>query len=350
MNKKISLIISIRNRDYKRIETVVDSIRKNNANPSIILVDYGSKAQMALDYQKTCRELNVEYLRMETEGWLWNRCYAINAGAKKSNTEYIVSTDVDMIYVSNPFSYCLENFRSKTMYHMYAYWLPKNGNKKKAIFGGTGSQGGFQFIERNAFFETGGYDEKIQMWGSEDHDWTYRLKLLGYEQVWLEGEHKIYHVWHKGENKGYNKPLSISFNTVSRLYKNQLEPKLNQDWGKQILLSDRPILNAIENTKAVSVRFSDTELDNFVSVEKVLQTKNHSFVELNLSPRIHTSPFPDLAVRGINKVIKNFGLEFSPKVNLNIDYFLAILPILQKNGLVDYYIADDFSSVYLLWN
>ena len=47
MKDKITVVISIRNRDTQRIENQVQSIRSTGAEPSFHIIDYGSDAAYA---------------------------------------------------------------------------------------------------------------------------------------------------------------------------------------------------------------------------------------------------------------------------------------------------------------
>ena len=54
MKDKITVIITIRNREASRIENQVNSIRKYGANPTIHVVDYGSDEKYKKQYEEIC--------------------------------------------------------------------------------------------------------------------------------------------------------------------------------------------------------------------------------------------------------------------------------------------------------
>ena len=61
MKDKITVIITIRNRDAERIENQVESIRRNGADPSFHVVDYGSDAEYSASYKAVCEKLHLQY-------------------------------------------------------------------------------------------------------------------------------------------------------------------------------------------------------------------------------------------------------------------------------------------------
>ena len=103
MHNKITVIITIRNRDTLRIEKQIASIRSAGADPAFHIVDYGSDEFYAKQYCTLCTKFNLQYTHIYTEGLPWNKCRALNYGAKTADTPFIVTTDADMLYESNPF-------------------------------------------------------------------------------------------------------------------------------------------------------------------------------------------------------------------------------------------------------
>lgn len=353
MNKKITVIITIRNREPWRIQDQIISIRTTGANPAFHIVDYGSDLKYSIKYKLLCNELNLNYTYMYTQGLPWNKCHAINYGAKTATTPFIVTSDVDMIYDGNPFQWCLDNYQEKTMYHMETYWLPKSGKKEKAKYAGHGNPGGFQFINKNAFIEIGGYDEQIVYWGLEDIDWPNRLISKKYTQKWLPQQFKIYHQWHKQSVINYNRPITATFNTYSYLWQNSFQPILTQNWGSPLFKENRPILNYIKTKTPQNIELKTNELQRWHRENPILSTKKkNAFIKINLSPRLKKRPL-DIFRQITKKILKPItaltGTQITENLNQNFDYFYALLPLFKQNGLRDYYITDDVSTIYLLW-
>jgi hypothetical protein len=353
MDDSITLILPIRDRDVWRLEKLVRSLRSNGGDPRAILVDYGSSAPYAERYAETCRSLGILYERMETEGRPWNKCHAINRGVRLSESEYVCTADVDVYFVSNPFPDCARDSKRKVMYHIPAYWLGKEGDEKAAMPAGLGGPGGFQFVRRSAFEESGGYDERIVYWGQEDNDWPERLKALGYEQVWLPEPHRIYHQWHPSPESGSLRPVTASYSTMLCCVQNRADPIIDQAWGREVRKDDRPILSMMGNMDPLVVEFETNALSKYFAIVSLVDMrKKCAFQRIKLGSRRVRRPLS--AMSGIAKSLLRpigamTGLDCTDKINSNFNYFYAALPALVSSGLRDYFVSRDYSEVFLLW-
>jgi len=239
------------------------------------------------------------------------------------------------------------------MYHVNAYWLGKDGNERSARPAGLGGPGGYQFIARRAFEESGGYDERIVYWGQEDNDWPERLKALGYELVWLPEPHRVYHQWHESPEAGSLRPTTASFETMRCCIANRAGPVILQDWGKAVPFSERPVLEAMRGGNPIGIKLEPNALMKYYPAIGLMETKNSGpFIEVVLGPRFIRRPLStasELIASVLRPLTAIAGLDCSKKINRNFDYFYAALPALKDNGLTDYYISRDLSSVFLIW-
>lgn len=351
MKDKVTVIILARNREAWRLKDQVISIR-NNENPSILLVDYGSSKEFSNEYIEVCKNLEIDYFRVYSDGLPWSRTHALNCGVKRAKTPFVVLSDIDIVYDKKIFTWCLENYKERFFYQFDTYWLPPNGKWEQGEYAGHGSQG-IQFITKSAFEEIGGFDERFLFWGQEDLDWSNRLKASGYTQEWLPSDYKIYHQWHKVEENNHKRPVTASYDTEKYVCQNMFNPILKQDWGIPYKIEDRPILDKIENVTPVEVIFGADTLISPKSIETILQSKKDIFVKLILGPRLKKRPLDKLR-NLMQKLLKPFcalaGNKIIANVNTNFDALYAILPILLENGLQDYYISADLTEVYLLWS
>ena len=355
MQNQITVIITIRNRESSRIENQVNSIRKYGANPTIHVVDYGSDENYKNQYEKLCAKLNIKFTHMYAEGLPWNKCRAINYGVRQATTPFIVTSDVDMIYTSNPFQWCLDNFEEKCIYHIPTYWLPKSANFKKAQAAGIGNSGGFVFSHIQAFIDTNGYDERFVYWGKEDADFPIRLRTLGYKQIWLpETEHKLYHQWHPTLKDTVYRPTTAFHNSFRFNFENLITPKINQNYGENLELKDRPILNYINKKNIFPEEYvfhknkvhCDDNAKDFISF-----IKSNSFIKLDLSNRnMKKNKQSSYFMKKVfNHLLKKFGYTVTYYTNTNFDFLYEVLPILLKKKLIDdYYISNDLKYIYLL--
>lgn len=352
MRNKITVIITIRNREAARIKNQVESIRATGADPSFHIVDYGSSNKFANEYKKVCEQLQIQYTHMYAEGLPWNKCRALNYGAKVAKTPFIVTSDVDIIYESNPFQWCLDNYTEKSMYHIETYWLPKSGNKQKSKYAGHGNSGGFQFITKKAFFDIGGYDERMVYWGLEDLDWPYRLQTQGYSQIWLPDTYKIYHVWHPVSESGNLRPITASINSIKYSYENMLTPIHNTEYGNSIIKNTRPILSYIDNVTPHILHLETNEFIHWKAAEKIIDfLKKNDFVKIELGSRLKKRPL-DKFRNFIKKLFKPLtaltGTKIVDNTNESFDYLYELIPLFERELIRDYFISDDLSSIYCL--
>lgn len=351
MKDKITVIITIRNREAWRINKQVNSIRNAGAFPSFHVVDYGSDEEFAKQYKDLCQNLGLQYTHMYSEGLPWNKCRAINYGVRTAQTPFIVTSDVDMIYEGNPFQWCLDNYSDKCMYHIETYWLPKDSNKQKSQYAGHGNSGGFQFITKSAFEELGGYDERFEYWGQEDLDWPERLKKCGYTQIWLPMEYKIYHQYHAPSENGYLRPITVNYASKVFLYQNRQNPVKSQNWGRPLEEKDRQIFRYMKDNKPFIFQIPydgiEQKLDEIINL-----SREYRFIQINLQPRIRerklqkVRPFIEHI---FTKPFHKFGINCEQEINRNFDMLYALLNVFMNTGLIDYYISSNLQYVYFLW-
>lgn len=353
MKNDITVIITVRDRDTQRLENQLKSIRENGANPNFIIVDYGSEPKYAKPLESLATQYKCEYIHIYSEGRPWNKCHAINIAVKKSETPFIVTSDMDNIYSTNPFSYCLNNFQKNKFYSIEEFWMKKRGNYFNASPAGHGNYGMYLFTDKTAYSKTGGYDERIVYWGMEDLDWPERLKKIGYTQEWLPEEHKIYHQWHPSVSNSIYRPDNAAKNTMRVCMENMFTPTSNREWGKQINKDSRPILSLIETkTTAFDIQFKPNAFINYFETQKLTDLKGKGFIKVNIGARHIKRPlnalrsFTQNILRPITALTGN---TISDKINYNFDFFYSFIPVFERQGLTDYYITPDTSTIYLLW-
>lgn len=355
MDNQVTLIIIVRDRESARISRQVRSLRDHGASPEFLLVDYGSSASFSAEYEAIAAELDLKYEKLSTEGRPWCRSHALNRGARVASTKYVATSDVDMLYATNPLEVCQGIGDLKKMLHIETYWLPRNGDRAKAKYAGHGNAGGFQFIRREAYVEVGGYDERIKYWGLEELDWSERLKAIGYAQEWLTSPHVAYHQWHASAEGGGLRPQTASFNTIGYCAQNRCKPVLSQDWGLAVKASDRPILGLLATgAKFTKVELKTNALMHYGNLGQILDTRSKGgAVEINLQNRMIRRPlskFADAAIAALRPLTALTGVDCGKKINRNFDFLYAMIPLLSDEGLMDYYFSQDLSTAYLLWN
>ena len=339
-------IITVRNREAQRIKALVDSLRVQGAETDFLVVDYGSEPEFATAY-RTLADLGFfTLLRMETQGWPWNKCHAINAAVRSTTAEWIATIDVDMVFDCNPFPYCLGNDPKKKIQVMQTHWLPPSGDKKKAHFGGMGHPGPFAFQARTSFEQAGGYDERIQYWGIEDWDWPRRLEALGYKMEWLPPSYRFYHVWHPTANDPTRRPRTASFDTAKVYFENQLSPVLSASWGGAVTLDDRPVLPYIDEPTIPVLMIDPSDwINRFSAIQTFLL--HHRACRFVWGPRIKKRKLDGW--KGFrpffNAMVSPFGWTIGDQVNENFDYWYATRDVLTQLGVTDWYLSPQLDSL-----
>lgn len=355
-----TIIFSIRNREVSRVYSLVESIRKNGIESPILLTDFGSFESFSSQYKDACEKLNIGYVKTHTEGRPWSRGQALNTGIRCAQTPFVTTTDVDMLFDANPYDFIFEQSDfADTVFYIMPYWLNKRGEKSKAVCAGSGSTGGFQFIAKKTVDELGGYDERIKYWGMEDCDWTHRLRLCGKTLTWLPEPHRIFHKWHPNAEGGFLRPKTAEYDSMRRYYENTFSPKLTGEYGALYTEQDRAILQFVKNDtlcataeKPFVLNFNKNDFASCFTTDTLLNTvQKEPFVQLNLQNRLDSSPI--LSFNFARKLVKPFTIAtrtvLLPRINNSFDFFYAaVLPVLQRYSVTDYYITSNFENIFLI--
>lgn len=206
----ISVVLGYRDRDSERVKRCLDSFSNQSYKDfEVIFIDYGSGP----DYRRAIEELTrsypfCRYYYSNTMGLPWNRAHALNTGVRKSEGEYVVFGDIDIIYSANYLSALLLEMDENVHIYNPSYWLPEKFNRWDDIKNNRidekikktcnrAAKGGAHFIKKGIIEKIGGYDEYYCFWGIEDRDLFLRLNNLGFKEKWLdEGLAPVYHQWH----------------------------------------------------------------------------------------------------------------------------------------------------------
>jgi GT2 family glycosyltransferase len=203
---KFSVLVAFRNREVARVERFLQGFAGQTYRDfDLIFVDYGSTPELSAATEKLLKGFAfARYLYNDTRGMPWNRAHALNSGAQVSRGEYILCTDVDLIYsnavlaelaaAAEPKAVLLGGFL--LLPSDFGQWerLPK-GDVTGLRAGPTGSIGAVQLAPRDMFFQVRGFDEFFKVWGVEDFDLNRRLEQAGCT-VRRRSLSPIYHQWH----------------------------------------------------------------------------------------------------------------------------------------------------------
>lgn len=212
-NVKFSILIGFRNRELSRVARCIESFAQQSVqNFELIFVDYGSDPEVAASVRKLLSGYSfVYYIYNDTRGWFWNRAHALNTGLVRSNGDYIVSSDIDMIHASDFIERLDKIVKPGVLYHYRCYYLPKKFNYEKIKLDiniqskypiSSENARGLLVIEKAICLQINGWNETFKIYGGEDNDISQRLVDCGVSTQWLSiGDVTTYHQWHPSHKK-----------------------------------------------------------------------------------------------------------------------------------------------------
>jgi glycosyltransferase involved in cell wall biosynthesis len=202
----LSIVFGFRDRDIQRVERCLASLaRQTFTDFEVIFVDYGSQRQTAQAVQRVVEQYPfARYIYTETRGYPWNRSHALNIGGKLASGEYLMTTDVDMIYAPDLLEVFMTHAADNLEIHIIPHLLPENFSdwdnvaayRGRFALGPDNMLGACQMIATRVFREMRGYDEYYRYYGVEDRDINHRLRLLGIEEKRLTNKTAMFHQWH----------------------------------------------------------------------------------------------------------------------------------------------------------
>jgi len=289
----IDFVISVRDKEKWRIQQVVDYL-KSDITEKIIIVDYGSKKQV-----KNIK--GAEVVRPINSGTQWNKSHALNIGIKMCKSDYIATTDCDMIIPKYFFEKIKDYLTGKDIFVYSTNVRRINTRKgsfkqkwnwstrwwKKNNFYPIKSDGGIQLFSRKWIWKVKGYDENFTYWGGMDND--LHLRALFDHIPTIDLGVQLLHQEHKHDKEAHLDPKERDYAQKMRYvkkeylnYKEENRIIKNKGWGGEfprIIIGPREDIKLrkkqlIEQKKIES--FIKTGKFNKTSLEKKLKklTKN----------------------------------------------------------------------------
>lgn len=220
-DEAVTALVPIRNRYDYRIFNCLRSLRNQTYNRSlikIILIDYGSDNKHKKDLEKLCETFNAKGIWVDNAEKDWSRAKCLNIGLKDTNTKYVITVDLDVVFKENYLETCIK-IENKLVQKVGIYPkmvdslkdlvnqdtdVVKNYDQifQKSVYRGELLNNPFPygvsilFLETKVLKEMGGFDEFYVGWGFEDIDLIKRLKLNGIDVVEINPQSSIFHQWH----------------------------------------------------------------------------------------------------------------------------------------------------------
>lgn len=368
----LSFIVGFRNRDTERVKLFLESMNAINSDDyELVFVDYGSDEIISESVKSIVSNYSfASYHFFNSRGQNWNRAKCLNYGYSVCKGQYIFTSDIDFLY-SKDFVDIIKEIVSPTrsFYFQVGFLSEKQSqtihfdSDKYEIESYSDEEAvGALLISRKMFDEIGGYDEFYEIWGVEDNDLLYRIKMTNNKISFYNERILIWHIWHLPV-----KQSSILPDGWLRFLKDYFECKkqsitsCNQNFYCKID-STRPIINNKERIsfKKVKVECSEKFLPILLKHNLMnLETNEGLCISFNfiLFNNISKSRLNRL-VENINKLftkmkiplhIKNVNMQeylSQQEATDTIQYFLKI----NSDLILDSYVPNDISKepVYLI--
>lgn len=210
----ISVIIGTYDRRDFRLIRALQSLRQQTHPAHLIkitVVDYGNPPDIAQWVEQTSKDHQARYIRTEQRG-CWNRSHCMNIAIKEAKTQFILTSDVDVMFAPNYIEQLIGALKKDSLQVVRAptHDLPESCTAQleavdqpvdmdeliKAAelrpasgFGISGTYTAYYHLLRS-------YDEYYERWGAEDNDIRNRFNWLGLEEFSLEGKSYYLHQWH----------------------------------------------------------------------------------------------------------------------------------------------------------
>lgn len=370
----LSFIVGFRNRDTERVSLFLESLKAISSNDfELIFVDYGSDVEVSESVRQIVSNYSfAKYHFFDSRGQNWNRSKCLNYGYTHCKGEYVFTSDIDFLYSKDFVSIIKEIVTPTQAFYFKVGFLSQKqsqhihfNSEKYDIESYSNEEAvGALLISRKMFEEVGGYDEFYEIWGVEDNDLLYRIKMTGNKIDFYHTKTILWHIWHLPVKQssvlpnGWLKYLKDYFE-----HKKQIISKPDQNF---YCMHDpsRPILNKTDTIsfKSIVINCSEKYLPLLLKIEMDMLNPNDGLI-LNFN----FSTIDSVQMSGLNKLVKRvnkFFNSFKSPVhieNRNMDLYLSkdkAIDALQyfiksnKSQIRDFYIPSDINSepVYLMKN
>jgi glycosyltransferase involved in cell wall biosynthesis len=206
VGSKLSVVFGFRDRDTLRVKRCLDSLTSQTFRDfDVLFVDYGSQPETVKSIRPLIESYTfARYIYTDTRGWPWNRAQALNIAGRQVKSDYIMTTDVDMIYPPDFLETVMSQADLGKELHVVPHLLPEDFSdwehmtqyQNRLPTMNQNAKGACQCIATEVYQRIRGFDEFYRYYGTEDRDINLRLRSLGLEEVWLTDQTCMFHQWH----------------------------------------------------------------------------------------------------------------------------------------------------------
>lgn len=364
----LTVVFGFKNRDIQRVKRCLNSLKSQTYNKfNVIFIDYGSDVSVSKEISMLVSSFDFcKYIYSDTRGWPWNRSKALNIGIRQSETKYVMTSDIDLIFDNYFVERMMEHVGENSAVHASCYYLPPNFkrwndlSKLNTTFGAPckDALGLLLLLSKENYVKVGGFDEYYQFWGVEDRDLEHRLIKSGIKTKWLDLTKCIlYHQWHPIHNNKTFSFMPIGYWEDAELYyggniKNVVR-NLDDSWGHVVARESRPALNLLDKVIAPT---SIIKIENSLGAGDVAVKIAESFTSAESGEAIclelnYNKPswFYQLTINFLNRVLSRFklGFQLSPNRNHGKDIFWQFYKN-NKSSIDDYAISTNEQFYYFI--
>ena len=282
---RLTVIFCIRDKPLRTIMRSFYSLKAQNLqNYKVAIVDYGSTNDLSKSIKIFTKPLkNWQYFYCESTGLPWNRSHALNIGIRNSQTEYVFTADIDLLFDPD-FTAHLEGLMNHhDAVFMPCYLLPKKFDRwndyfKLKNFEKTTEQGkGLSLIKTSILKEIQGYDEFYNYWGREDNDLYNRLVSMNINPVFIHDPCLLYHQWHPLTAHSHQ-TIPTNWNEYMKNYFSWKQGAIRNDenWGKLLSRADRVALRVQQSAEPFHIFFENIRGDQLMFLETLVTGQFHN--------------------------------------------------------------------------
>lgn len=366
MQQSITIIYPFRDRDYKRIATSLESLNRQTIKGfNVSFIDYGSTPEFSEPVKQLVNTFDfATYTYLGHQGLLWNKSKALNYGIRNSKSDYILTSDVDIIFKENFIETVIKHASQESFLLFKIGYLSKavtDRQQSKLDLNGVeiafeGETFGIGLFPNSNLQNIHGLDEFFHFYGSEDEDLNARLTASG-THCKLINELLLYHQWHPRYPQKIDKQLT-KFPRLSNILRlNQRHYLLNKEsqktkanldhWGvcyatDTIQVFESPDISYdLVNIKSHVEHLLGVELSNYTSgvvsisitedaFYKSLKFRLKHFLGKVTQPYLSMKEVNDLILKEILFKYRNFNYYYMISEDLNKIKFMVDFNSLPK--------------------
>jgi glycosyltransferase involved in cell wall biosynthesis len=224
----VTVVIGAKNRADQRLTNTLACLRAQD-HPAdlvrIVVVDYDSEADSAARLRAICARFDAATLRVDGRA-VWNRSHCMNVAIKQARSKFVLSTDADVLFGTSYLREALSLLRAEPLTVVYprVLDLPAGSETDPSLARADGTAPDIEELMRRAqprsrgnrhaginatytlFYRLiRGYDELLEVWGSEDNDLARRFAYLGLKAESMQDRSTCLHQWHP-KHEGVRSP------------------------------------------------------------------------------------------------------------------------------------------------